>query len=437
VPAGCGPRARAARALCCGALLAAAPGLSAQPEHGRLDDEPNQQSGVVPVIEAHRERSSFLDGSKLVLRPRSYLLDRNRDSGKDSVGLALGGALAYQSGWWLDRLRFAATGYTSQKLYGPSDKDGTLLFKPGQESFSVLGEANVTLRLAEDTGIRLGRQRLELPYLGSHDIRMVPNTFEALAIGNVADTGLAYMAGYVDRIKRKNDDDFVSMSEAAGAAGSDEGLGFAGARYKTAAGGNLGAIYQHSFETFSTLYATAEYPFVLDNETTLKAFLQYTDQGSHGDALIGDFDTSMVSAKLELRRGLWAWRLAASSTDDEKGIQKPYGNPANYLSVIVDDFDRAGEDAWLAGLSYDFQRVGAGDLSLFANVVSGDTPDSGSSASPDETEYDLTLDYRLRESWAEGLWMRVRGAYIDQDEDLGGDDFFDFRIILNYEFDLL
>jgi hypothetical protein len=145
----------------------------------------------------------------------------------------------------------------------------------------------------------------------------------------------------------------------------------------------------------------------------------------------------MVSAKLELRRGLWAWRLAASSTDDEKGIQKPYGNPANYLSVIVDDFDRAGEEAWLAGLSYDFQRVGAGDLSLFANVVSGDTPDSGSSASPDETEYDLTLDYRLRERWAEGLWVRVRGAYIDQDEDLGGDDFFDFRIILNYEFDLL
>jgi hypothetical protein len=27
----------------------------------------------------------------------------------------------------------------------------------------------------------------------------------------------------------------------------------------------------------------------------------------------------------------------------------PYGNPANYLSVIVEDFDRAGEDAWMIG----------------------------------------------------------------------------------------
>ncbi|HKL54268.1 MAG TPA: OprD family outer membrane porin [Wenzhouxiangellaceae bacterium] len=227
------------------------------------------------------------------------------------------------------------------------------------------------------------------------------------------------------------------MSEAAGAEGSDQGLAYAGARYKTAGGANIGVLYQHSFETFNTLYATAEYPIVLNDRATLKTFVQYTDQSSHEDALIGRFDTSMASAKLELQQGPWVWRAAASTTDDEKGIQKPYGNPANYLSVIVEDFDRAGEDAWLLGFSYDFSRIGPGDLSLFANVVSGDTPDTGSSASPDETEYDLTVDYRFQEQWAERLWVRLRAAYIDQDEAVGGNDFFDFRIILNYEFDLL
>jgi hypothetical protein len=169
----------------------------------------------------------------------------------------------------------------------------------------------------------------------------------------------------------------------------------------------------------------------------LKGFLQYTDQRSTGDQLIGNFDTNMLAAKLELKQADFTWRIGFSTTDENSGIQKPYGNPANYLSVIVDDFDRAGEDAWLLGMSYDFKRVGMGDLSMFANIVSGDTPDSGVNASPDETEYDITFDYRLKEGAAKGVWLRVRTAIVDQDESAGGDDFVDFRIIVNYDYDLL
>jgi len=400
--------------------------------------EPNQHSTVEPILVEEKAGHGFWEDSSLVLRPRTYYLDRDRDRKADNAGWALGGALAYESGWWLDRVRVAATVYTSQKLYGPEDKDGTLLFKPGPESFTVLGEANVTARFGESHGVRIGRQRLELPYLGSHDIRMVPNTFEAIAVGNKAPTGLAYIAGYVDQIKRKNDDEFIPMSQAAGATGADKGVGFAGARYATKDGTFIGAVYQHSFDTFDTLFAKVEHPFSLGQGSTLKGFLQYTDQRSTGDELIGSFDTSLVSGKLELQHGAATWRIGASRTDKSIGIQKPYGNPANYLSVIVDDFDRAGEKAWMLGMSYDFKRVGPGNLSLFANVVHGDTPDSGANASPDETEYDLTVDYRIKEGRAKNLWVRVRGAYIDQDEKVAaGDDFFDFRIIINYDLNLL
>lgn len=400
------------------------------------DLEPNQQSSVETLPLEDRERAAFWDDSTLVLKPRTYYLQRDRDTKQDNVGWALGGALEYHSGWYRDQLRFSATVYTSQKLYGPSDKDGTLLFKPGPKSFTVLGEANLTWRFAKQQGIRVGRQRFELPYLGSHDIRMVPNTFEAIAIGNTSKTGLAYMAGYVDSIKRKNDDHFIPMSQAAGAANSDEGVGFAGARYKTQDGTLVGAIYQHTFNVFDTFFAKIEHPFTLKS-SKLKAYLQYTDQRSVGDQLIGDFDTNLLAGKLELKQDNITWRVALSTTGENSGIQKPYGNPANYLSVIVDDFDRAGEDAWLIGMSYDFKRVAIGELSAFGNIVHGDTPDSGSNASPDETEYDITVDYRMKEGWTDRIWLRVRTAYIDQDEAAGGDDFFDFRIIVNYDYDLL
>ena len=396
--------------------------------------EPNQQSEVVPLeVVVERPRAFFAD-TNFIIKPRAYYLDRDRDVNQDNVGLAAGSAVQYLSGWALDRVQVRATAYTSQVLYGPSEKDGTLLFLPGPEGFTVLGEANAVIRFTEDDVLRVGRQLFELPYLGSHDVRMVPNTFEAVAVGNASREGFAYIVGYVDKIKRKNADDFVSMSEAAGVDSGDDGVVMAGARYVFADGSEIAAIDQQTNDVFNTLFAKVEKKFDLAHERSLKTFLQYTDQRSVSDDAIGEFDTNLLSAKVEYSTGNATIRLGASTTGSERGIQKPYGNPANYLSVMVEDFDRAGEDAWMIGGNYDLGRLGPGELSMFANVVTGSTPDSGPNASPDETEYDLTADYRIKEGPARNLWLRVRAALIDQDEAFGGDDLFDFRIVVNWDF---
>jgi hypothetical protein len=65
-----------------------------------------------------------------------------------------------------------------KKLYGPSDKDGTQLFKPGPESFSVFSEAYATVRLGGDHGVHIGRQSIDLPYMGKHDLRNDPEYFQ-------------------------------------------------------------------------------------------------------------------------------------------------------------------------------------------------------------------------------------------------------------------
>jgi hypothetical protein len=403
----------------------------------RRDEEPNQQDEIV-VIVVDEELPGFWEGSSLAIKPRSYYLDRDRDQNPDNAGWALGGGLTYRSGWWLGRINASATLFTSQKLYGPDDKDGTQLFKPGQESFTVLGEAFVTARLGEDTGLRLGRQSFDLPFVNKHDIRMVPNTFEAVALGRPAKTGFSYIAAYVDEMKRKNDDEFIPMSQAAGAAGTDEGLGLVAAQYIFGDGSLIGATYQRSFEVMNTFFIKAEKPFELGNDVTLRGYAQYTNQRSTGDALIGDFSTHLTAVMAELFITNASFRLAASTAGRERGIQSPYGGPPNYLSIIVENFDRAGEDAWMVGASYDFKGTRLDRLSLFANVATGNTPDSGPTATPDEREYDLTVDYRFaKESALNGLWIRLRGAWIDQDERQGGDDFFDFRVIVNYSFDAL
>ena len=407
-------------------------------EQREEDDEPNQQT-ILDTIGTESERSQWLlEGAELVLKPRTYYLHRGYDVADTRAGWALGGGLEFRSGWWEDRVRFGATVSTTQKLYGPSDKDGTQLFKPGPEAFTVVSEAYATIRLAGDHGVRIGRQTLDLPYLGKHDLRMIPNTFEAVGIGNKPGDGFAYMAGYVDAIKYKDSDEFIPMSEAAGVEGSDDGLTFWGARYRMPDQSVYGVLHQRTPDLFETTFAKVEQRVVLADETSLWADISYTAQSSIGDELLGDFSTHLVSARVELVSGEQKFRVGISRTDEGGGIKKPYGNPANYLSIIINDFDRAGEDAISLGYSYDFGQVGPGKLSFFANAVWGETPDKGPNASPDASEFDLTVDWRLNQGWSEKVWVRFRGAWVRQDEDFpGADDLFDFRIIVNYDFDLL
>ena len=287
------------------------------------DDEPNQQD-VFESLGAESDRSRwFLDGAELVLRPRTYYLHRDYDVANTRAGWALGGGLEFRSGWWQDRVRFGATLSTSQKLYGPSDKDGTQLFKPGPESFSVVSEAYATIRLAGDHGIRIGRQSLDLPYLGKHDLRMIPNTFEAVGIGNRPGDGFAYMAGYVDAIKYKDSDEFIAMSEAAGAKGTDDGLTFIGARYRMPDQSVYGILHQRTPDLFETTFAKAEKRVEFTDESSLWADISYTAQRSVGEARIGDFSTHLISATLEYINGAQKFRVGMSRTDEGGGFKKP------------------------------------------------------------------------------------------------------------------
>ncbi len=396
------------------------------------------ESSAFPEVDRRREDASpFWRDTQLLLQPRAYYFDRRRDALFDSKALAYGGRLAYGSGWWRDRIRLNATVYTSQKAYGPDDKDGTLLLKPGQHGFWTLGVANAELKITSNTIATLYRQSFDLPYINRDDSRMVPNTFEAYTVIHTAphwDFGVSH----VTEMKRRFSDEFVSMSEAAGFDDTDEPMTMAGFSYDFNDEVNIGAINLYSWDYFNTLYAEANAVWSFRQGQALRLGGQFTHQKDVGDAIGGDFDTYVFSGKVS-----GSWRnavvtLAFSSTDDNDRIRSPYGGYPGYLSLMLSDFKRADEDAWLAGASYDFTSIGVPGLSGFVNYAQGYTPDSGSTASPDQSEFDITVDYRFQSRAARGLWLRVRAAFLDRDEDVnGGFDIRDYRVILNYELPLL
>ena len=382
-------------------------------------------------------QSPFLRDTELLAHVRTYYLLHDNADAPDNEAWAAGGSLRYRSGWLADTLQIGATVYTSWPLYAPADRDGTLLLAPGQEPYTVLGEAYVTLRYG-DHRVTGYRQALDTPYVNRQDNRMTPNTFEGLTLFGKT-PWFKYGAGYLTEMKRRNADEFISMGAAAGATGSDAGLAFANVGIQPWRGLSIEAIDYFVPDVINIAYADVGYVWSLGPDLSLVLGAQFTDQRSVGDdRLTGTaFDTWVGGAKATLRYAGAALILAVSTTSSGADIRSPFGTYPGYVSLIDRNFNRAGEDAWLIGLAYDFGRLDVPGLSAFFNFAQGTgarDPTTGQRL-PNEREFDLTVDYRVtRKGWIEGLWFRFRGAIA---QDGGRTTERELRLILNYEFPLL
>jgi len=377
----------------------------------------------------------FREGA-LDLKLRNYYFHSRRDADPNIEAWAQGGGLIYATPWWKDRLRLGTTLYTSQKLYGPADKDGSKLLEPGQKSFSVAGQAYLEARLYRQLYLRAYRQAFQLPYLNGNDSRMVPNTFEAVTLYDFSGEHLVYGLGQTWRIKKRDATNFISMTEAAGIDGPDRAVSTAGARYTFSNGANVGLVNHYCHDFMNIFYTEVNSRTRTIQGLGFQFSTQFTRQNAVGDQLGGNFDSRSWGAKLAASYAGLVLSLAHTSTANNAGIQSNWGGKPGYLSLMIKDFDRAGEDAWLVGLSTDFDVFGANAFSGFINYASGDTPDHGRNASPDQSEFDLTLDYKPEAGMLKGLWFRLRGAFVDQDGSAGS-DLREMRFIANYDFSIL
>lgn len=375
---------------------------------------------------------AFFDDAKFHFNPRSYYFHRKFSDGHQSEAFAIGGAFGLESGYLSDLLRIGITGYTSQKIHGPADRPGSGLLRPEQQSYTALGEAYVDIKLHETSHLTLFRQRIDIPFINSFDISMTPNTFETYLFRSAVTPELHLGFGHFRKIKTRMSSNFEYMSATAGATGTRKGVTVGEARYDFSDNFHASIVEEYGWDTFNTLYLETELLISLCNQLKLKTGLQFTDQRSVGDELIGSFDSQHFGCKLSL--GYQALIASASFTwtSKEGGIKKPWGGSPSYNSIMIADFDRAGEKSIGLGVSYDFTELGLTGFAASTNYVHGNTPDAGSAASPDQQEFDINLDYRPSIKGLDSFWLRLRYASDKQKATQGGVTRDDFRVILNY-----
>ena len=378
-------------------------------------------------------RKAFAD-TKFDIQARSYYFDRNKFDPTESEAWALGGSIGLKTGYFRDRFALGATAYTSQKLEGDEDKDGTLLLQPGQEGYTVLGEVYAEVLLWEGARITAGRRAFDTPYINRNDVRMTPNTFTAAVLQGIAGGGdrpeWRYGFGYFDEIKERNSDEFVSMSEDAGAPdGVDEGVWAGGMNYKSGPF-SIGVIDYWSDDIINIFYTEAKYTVTVNDKTKLNFAVQYTDQQSLGDELLtgDDFSADQWGVKAELALGGALFTTAYTSTGDGGATLNPWSGYPGYTSVQVNEFHRAGEDAWMLRAAYNFESLPG--LSAYGLCVDGNDPEGATLYQEDEC--DLNVQWDVKQGPLEGLMLRLRYAEIDQGSP-GSPNLNDFRFMVYYD----
>jgi hypothetical protein len=407
-------------------------------------------------------RKAFED-TKFEFNFRTFYFDRHKFDGSESEAWAIGGWGGFKTGYFLEHIAFGATVYTSQPVYAPDDKDGTTLLKPGQEGYTVLGEAYADIKIVDGLNLNIGRKGYDTPFINRNDSRMTPNTFEAIVLQGrvtfdepttteaVNKDGMAlatdskeapapapppkqdvatlkYGAGFFHQIKERNSDVFISMAKDAGA-DVERGVYTAGVIYEKGKF-SIGGIDYYCDDIINIGYGETKFEIPITDKVRPRISAQFVDERSTGNDLLFGRDFSVQQFGLKAEVPIQKVLLSAAFTHASGGttnLQNPWSGYPGYTSVQVQDFNRAGENAFLFRIGYDFPQVDG--LSAYGLAVFGTTPDAAGQYRQDE--YDFNLQWAPQKSCLKGLSARLRYALVDQH---GGnvDTLTDFRVIINY-----
>lgn len=366
------------------------------------------------------------------LRPRFFYYSRDRSGrGKDVSAAAVGGSFGLVTGKLWDVASIGLTTYVTMGGSIPPGQDELRLLDEQGNGYLVLGEAYLQLDF-DVARAKVFRQELDLPFINANDSRMIPNTFEAYLLTSKAVPNWTLGIGHVQRIKTRNSDEFRPMSDVAGARGTKQGVTLFGALYERKDDdGNLqssvGAINQYGWDTFNTFYGEAEQDVNFTEDLTGRLQLQFADQRSVGQELVGRFDGQLYGASLQFGYKSFIVGVLGTYSAGSSRLRNPWGGTPAFNSMMISDFNAISEATLGFSLSYDFSEIGLDGLSAFCSYARGDVLDEVGEG--DEEEFNLTVDYRPEFEPLKNLWLRFRYGVNDA---TSAPDTTEFRFIVNY-----
>ena len=377
---------------------------------------------TAPAMAAENVKEMFTQGSiKGQIRLMNYTRDF-KNGRQDQQDSALGGLLYYKTA----ALKGISLGSGFGTTNGIGDYDDKTFYfgitAPGHESVTRLQEYYIQGDWF-DTQIKVGAQELNTPFLGMHDLRMIPRSFRGVSVVNKSVENLTLSGYYLTDNLGWVDEDFVSFTDDAYIAGISYKLPI------TAVNTTVQAWYFTMDDSFNQTF------FKVDFSKKVKDFVLHASpsvltQKSQGDELDGELDTYQYGINAGVSAFGFDLTGFYSKTGDDS-IKDDWGCLTKVIIQQVvnsgDAFsgDRSDEKAYAARLSYDFGEAGVKGLSTYVFYANYDAPAS----TINETDFNVQYAFS---GTLDGFGVRARHAVIDKDS--GQEDFTDTRFLITYKF---
>lgn len=390
---------------------------------------------------AAQENAGFITGSKLDLNLRTFYFNRNRipSGSADSIALAQGLRLDFESGYFNNIIGFDASIFAAGALSAKDNEGGTSTLRTlnngEQEGYAKFGQAYVKVKLGENSGLKVGRMTINTPLLDDSDSRTTPSSTQGV-YAFTKYQNLDLYAIWTDRGSAKTNEQFEKYTDSTG---DEYSVGIVGGSYGFNSGLNLSLAYGEADNVLSQTYASASYPITLSQRDQLNLTSTYYHGEADGEGAQGgvgaDYSSNLYSVSAQWVRDNKKLSLAyqAVNGDEYQESWDNFGNDDTGLyssnSVQVLDFDRAEERSTQARVDYDVTAVKG--LSLMTRYIRGDNIKRSDGKEGKEWERDIEVKYAFAN--VKGLSVRLRNASVRSTETTDLDE---NRLILDYNIPL-
>lgn len=361
--------------------------------------------------------------------------------------LAYGGMLGFTSASWSG---FSARASFYAQRHGARSDDSVGWNRDLGPNLNPLAEAYVQWQ-GDKLLIRAGDQKLNAPFTGTYDFRIVPQTYQGVKVKyGSKDNNLTAIRVFRYKSRIANDftnhtnynKDFNPFSGISPDANTDGfwAVGAHGATGNDAVGLEGQAWYFKYLDYANLYYGDATATLKRDG---LKPFvsIQYANESETGDALVGNIDNNTYGARLGVKYNSVTASLSYNHMSTEKGtflgggLATPYASQESSGPLFAQPFLQSTQDLG-AGDAYSFDLSGA----TFANTFMGarytyvDFAPSYGADSRDLQEYMLFAIYNFQGA-LKGFSVSDFFAYETQNGSLNGNEaYLENRLSFQYDF---
>ncbi|AYC35056.1 OprD family porin [Pseudomonas cavernae] len=368
----------------------------------------------------------FIEGSSATLQARNYYFSRDYS---DMVGAnqqsraeewAQGFILNFKSGYTPGVVGFGvdAIGLLGIKLDSSPDRVNTGLLPVkddgrAADEYSRLG-ATFKAKLS-NTELKVGELQPNLPVLTFSDIRLLPPSYQGVAVSSSEIAGLTLQGGHLNSTSLRNeagDEKMIAMlghlpqrradSDAFNYAGGD----YAFNEKRTSASlwyGQLEDIYHQGFLGLKHSQPLGDW--------VLGANLGYFDAKEDGDQLLGKIDNQAFYSLLSAKRGGHTFYVGYQAIYGDSSFPRVFANISPLGNEVPTyEFAFADERSWQARYDYDFSAIGLPGLTTTLRYITGDNVDTGKGFEGKDRERDLDIGYAVQSGALKGLGVRVRNV---------------------------